>query len=47
MSAEISRLKSTRRQFGQFLGATLAAAYVSPKLIRGVPGVALKDSSRD
>lgn len=47
MSAKTTGLKSTRRQFGQSLGAMLAAAYVSPKLIQGVTGEPLKGSSRD
>jgi len=47
MSAEISRSKSTRRQFGQSLGAMLAASYFSPKLIRGVTGETPKAPSRD
>jgi len=47
MSAEIPCLKSTRREFGQSFGTLLAAAYVSPKLIRGVTGETRKAPSRD
>ncbi len=46
MSAKLSEPKTTRRQFGQSLGAMLAAAYVSPKFIQGVTGGRLKGFSR-
>ncbi|MFZ0638376.1 MAG: aminotransferase class I/II-fold pyridoxal phosphate-dependent enzyme [Candidatus Acidiferrales bacterium] len=46
MPATPSEPKTTRRQFGQSLGAMLAAAYISPKFIQGVTGGRLKGFSR-
>jgi histidinol-phosphate aminotransferase len=46
MSAIFSAPQSTRRQFGQSLGAILAGAWLSPKLMQGVTGGRLKGFSR-
>ena len=46
MSDENLENKVSRRQFGQSIGAMLAAAYVSPKLLQGVTGGRLKGFSR-
>ncbi|MFZ0213932.1 MAG: aminotransferase class I/II-fold pyridoxal phosphate-dependent enzyme [Candidatus Acidiferrales bacterium] len=46
MAEENAGSKVSRRQFGKSIGAMLAAAYVSPKLIQGVAGGRLKGFSR-
>jgi histidinol-phosphate aminotransferase len=46
MPALIPEPKTSRRQFGQSIGALLAAAYVSPKFLQGVTGGRLKGFSR-
>ena len=46
MSISLSQPKTTRRQFGQSLGAVLAGVYFSPKILQGVTGGRLKGFSR-
>jgi histidinol-phosphate aminotransferase len=46
MPATFSAPQSTRRQFGQSLGAMFAGAWLSPKFLQGVTGGRLKGFSR-
>lgn len=46
MADETNGNEISRRQFGKSVGAMLAAAYVSPKLLQGVAGGRLKGFSR-